>query len=235
MIAFALRRALQAIGVMLAVGVIAFSMFRFAGDPVSQIVSIDTPAAERAREARTAAEAALAEVRAQLEAVKGQVQPAQELAERMLEEAKAAEAARVAAVEEAREAQRKLAPISVLISRNTQRLYVRQAREPLFDTAVTIADADSPLGTYVFTAVAYAKAETELRWNLTPRWALIGFVGAGRTWGERSDFGDAQSQVAKGTGVRYLIARMLRLYVGADYAWGPEDETLYFQVGSAWR
>lgn len=39
----------------------------------------------------------------------------------------------------------------------------------------------------------------------------------------------------KGTGVRYLIARTLRLYVGADYAWGPEDETLYIQVGSAWR
>ena len=126
----------------------------------------DTPAGERAREARTAAQAALAEARAELEAVNGQVQPAQELAERLREEAKAAEAARVATVEEAKEAQRKLAPISVLISRNTQRLYVRQAREPLFDTAVTIADADSPLGTYVFTAVAYGKAETELRWNV---------------------------------------------------------------------
>jgi peptide/nickel transport system permease protein len=32
---------------MFAVGIIAFSMFRFAGDPVNQIVSIDTPAAER--------------------------------------------------------------------------------------------------------------------------------------------------------------------------------------------
>ena len=47
MLAFTLRRALQAIGVMLAVGVIAFSMFRFAGDPVNQMVGIDTPAAER--------------------------------------------------------------------------------------------------------------------------------------------------------------------------------------------
>src|SRR5437868_15431434 len=47
MLAFTLRRAIQAIGVMIAVGVIAFSMFRFAGDPVSQIVSLDTPAAER--------------------------------------------------------------------------------------------------------------------------------------------------------------------------------------------
>ncbi|MBR1123816.1 ABC transporter permease [Bradyrhizobium lablabi] len=48
MLAFTLRRAFQAIGVMFAVGIIAFSMFRFAGDPVSQIVSIDTPPAERA-------------------------------------------------------------------------------------------------------------------------------------------------------------------------------------------
>src|SRR5271154_2669955 len=48
MLAFTLRRAIQAIGVMIAVGIIAFSMFRFAGDPVSQIVSIDTSAAERA-------------------------------------------------------------------------------------------------------------------------------------------------------------------------------------------
>ena len=47
MLAFTLRRAIQAIGVMIAVGIISFSMFRFAGDPVNQIVSQDTSAAER--------------------------------------------------------------------------------------------------------------------------------------------------------------------------------------------
>src|SRR6201994_2059396 len=47
MLAFTLRRAIQAIGVMLAVGIISFSMFRFAGDPVNQMVSIDTSFAER--------------------------------------------------------------------------------------------------------------------------------------------------------------------------------------------
>jgi peptide/nickel transport system permease protein len=47
MLAFILRRALQAVAVLFAVGVISFAMFRFAGDPVNQIVSIDTPAAER--------------------------------------------------------------------------------------------------------------------------------------------------------------------------------------------
>src|SRR5207237_4227024 len=47
MLRFTLRRGLQAVGVMIAVGIIAFSMFRFAGDPVNQIFGIDTPAAER--------------------------------------------------------------------------------------------------------------------------------------------------------------------------------------------
>ena len=48
MLAFTLRRILQALGVLLAVGVLSFAMFRFAGDPVSQIVSLDTPPAQRA-------------------------------------------------------------------------------------------------------------------------------------------------------------------------------------------
>src|SRR5580658_6775619 len=48
MLAFTLRRAIQAIGVLIAVGIISFSMFRFVGDPVSQMVAIDTSAADRA-------------------------------------------------------------------------------------------------------------------------------------------------------------------------------------------
>jgi peptide/nickel transport system permease protein len=48
MLAFTLRRALQAIAVMIAVGIISFAMFRFAGDPVNQMVSLDTPDAQRA-------------------------------------------------------------------------------------------------------------------------------------------------------------------------------------------
>src|ERR1700748_3653396 len=46
MLAFTLRRALQAIGVMIAVGIISFSMFRYAGDPVNQMVVQDTSAAD---------------------------------------------------------------------------------------------------------------------------------------------------------------------------------------------
>jgi peptide/nickel transport system permease protein len=44
MIAFLVQRLLQAVAVMLAVALISFTMFRFVGDPVNQLVSLDTPA-----------------------------------------------------------------------------------------------------------------------------------------------------------------------------------------------
>ncbi len=46
MTAFILRRLLQSLGVLIAVALIAFLMFRFVGDPVNQMVGIDTPQAE---------------------------------------------------------------------------------------------------------------------------------------------------------------------------------------------
>lgn len=46
MLAFILRRLFQSLIVMLSVALIAFAMFRFVGDPVNQIVSIDTPQAQ---------------------------------------------------------------------------------------------------------------------------------------------------------------------------------------------
>lgn len=77
--------------------------------------------------------------------------------------------------------------------------------------------------------------EAELRWNFRPRWALLGFGGAGRAWGRRLDFGDASTHTAEGVGFRYLISRTLGLYAGLDWAWSQGDHAYYIQVGSAWR
>jgi L,D-transpeptidase catalytic domain len=126
----------------------------------------DAEAAERAKGAKAAAESALGDARAQLAAVEAQVQQARELMTRAVEEARAALAAKSAALQEVKDTQAKMTPVSIMISRSTQRIYVRQNREPLFDTAVIIADPDTQLGTYVFTAVGYAKADTELRWDV---------------------------------------------------------------------
>lgn len=49
MLAFILRRLAQSIAVLLTVAIIAFAMFRFVGDPVNQIVSLDTPAEQVAQ------------------------------------------------------------------------------------------------------------------------------------------------------------------------------------------
>jgi peptide/nickel transport system permease protein len=49
MLAFIIRRLLQSIVVLLTVGMIAFALFRVVGDPINQMVSLDTPAAERER------------------------------------------------------------------------------------------------------------------------------------------------------------------------------------------
>jgi peptide/nickel transport system permease protein len=48
MLAFILRRIVQAIGVLLTVSLIAFSLFRFVGDPVNQMVGQDTTPEQRA-------------------------------------------------------------------------------------------------------------------------------------------------------------------------------------------
>ena len=67
----------------------------------------------------------------------------------------------------AKAAAAKQTPISIFISRKRQRLYIRQDFAPLFDSAVTIAQPDAPLGTHVFTALEFTGPEhIILRWNV---------------------------------------------------------------------
>src|SRR5262252_9850150 len=82
------------------------------------------------------------------------------------EAAVAAENARVAAAEAARKAARDLEPMSVFISRKTQRLYVRQGFQPILESPVTIQDADRPIGTHVFTAMERAGGNVDMRWSV---------------------------------------------------------------------
>lgn len=77
--------------------------------------------------------------------------------------------------------------------------------------------------------------ETEVRYDVNGRWSVVGFIGAGRAWGRNASFADSPTEVSKGAGLRYLIARRLGLYVGIDVARGPEDTAFYLQVGNGWR
>jgi hypothetical protein len=88
--------------------------------------------------------------------------------------AKAAEAKKAATAKTAKEARLELEPVSIYISRATQKLYVRRnthKRWPdggeVFDSSievpVTIRDPDKPIGTHVFTAMA--RTDSGLRWT----------------------------------------------------------------------
>lgn len=76
--------------------------------------------------------------------------------------------------------------------------------------------------------------ESEVRWNILPRWAVVGFVGCGATGGDLPRFESRSSLWAGGFGVRYLFAADLGLWIGADIARGPEEGVWYIQVGHAW-
>ncbi len=93
-----------------------------------------------------------------------------EEAKAQAEDAKAKAAARAAEFEAqwaaASKAALDLEPVSVFISRKTQRLYVRQAFQPILEAPVTIRDADRPIGTHVFTAVERTGSNADMRWSV---------------------------------------------------------------------
>jgi hypothetical protein len=121
---------------------------------------------EQAEDARKKAAASAIELSARLAAAKAQLQPRLDAVAPARQALVAAEAARAAADEEVRKTARDFEPISVFISRRTQRLYVRQGFEPVLDISVTIREVDRPIGTYVFTATEHARGDLNMRWSV---------------------------------------------------------------------
>ncbi|WLB87900.1 L,D-transpeptidase [Bradyrhizobium japonicum] len=130
----------------------------------------------KAEELKQKAAAKAADAAAQLEAARAAAQPKRDAVAATKEAAKAAAARKADAVKAATDAKLAGEPVSVYISRATQKLYVRRnTHKPapdgggeVFDTSievpVTIRNPDQPLGTHIFTAMA--KTDTGLRWNV---------------------------------------------------------------------
>jgi lipoprotein-anchoring transpeptidase ErfK/SrfK len=64
------------------------------------------------------------------------------------------------------EAAKRAGQIAVFISRKDSKLYVRQNLAPLFDSPVTIAPSDRPLGTHVFTADIDRNDPNVVHWSV---------------------------------------------------------------------
>ena len=123
-------------------------------------------AKELAEDTRAKAATVAAELEAQLAVAKAELQPKLDAVATVRAAAVAAEHARVAAAEAARQTARDQEPVSVFISRKTQRLYIRQAFQPILEIPVTIRDADIPIGTHVFTAMERISDTANMRWSV---------------------------------------------------------------------
>jgi hypothetical protein len=121
---------------------------------------------QRAADAKAKATARIEELQAQWTAANAELQPKLDAVAAARQAASRAEAARVTAAEAARELARALQPVSVFISRKTQRLYVRRAFAPVLETPVTIQEPDRPIGTHVFTAMERTGGDTGMRWSV---------------------------------------------------------------------
>jgi len=114
-----------------------------------------------------------------------------------------------------------------------------------FRLDVDAVDGDPPLWAYPWISLrgipalryqneAAGTIETELRWNLFDRWAILGFVGVGASRGDTLVYENESGIVAGGIGGRWLFRPEDSLWVGVDIARGPEDTYAYIQVGHAW-
>jgi surface antigen Omp85-like protein len=79
-----------------------------------------------------------------------------------------------------------------------------------------------------------AELEAELRWQLRPRYSVVGFAGAGTLRASIAERDRDETVTSGGAGFRYLIARRYGLHLGIDIAFGPDDDAFYVVVGNAW-
>ena len=130
----------------------------------------------QAEELKQKAAAKAADAATQLDAAKADAKPKRDAAAAAKDAAKAAATRKADTAKAATDAKLALEPVSVYISRATQKLYVRRnTHKPapdgggeVFDTSievpVTIRDPDKPIGTHIFTAMA--KNDAGLRWSV---------------------------------------------------------------------
>jgi len=129
----------------------------------------------RAEERRRRAASRAAEAGMRLDAATADASSKRDAYAAAKDAAKAAETKKVAAAKAANEAKLALEPVSIYISRATQKLYVRrntrkhwpdggEVFDATIEVPVTIRNPDKPIGTHVFTAMARTGAG--LRWTV---------------------------------------------------------------------
>jgi hypothetical protein len=128
----------------------------------------------RAEEQKTKIAAKIAELTPKLDAARQEAAARADSAVKAVDAAKAAVTRKAETEKASNDAKLALEPVSIYISRSTQKLYVRRNTHKAFpdggevfdatiEAPVTIRDPDKPIGTHIFTAMA--RNDSGLRWS----------------------------------------------------------------------
>jgi hypothetical protein len=125
-----------------------------------------TAAKEAATLVKMKADAALADAVAKLETAEtASAAKDEELADAVRRLDEATDASRTATKAE-KEAQLRMSPLSVLVSKKDGRIYVRQGLTPLFDAPASVRDPETPLGSHLYIATAVDGDGASLKWSV---------------------------------------------------------------------
>ena len=74
-------------------------------------------------------------------------------------------------------------------------------------------------------------AEIEGRWQLSRRWGVVGFTGAGQIHDSLAGVEDSEIIPSYGVGLRFMVDTQQRINLRVDYARSADDDAIYVFVG----
>jgi hypothetical protein len=136
-----------------------------AASPVKQNSSVAEAAPVDPAAVMAAAQSELTRARSALDDARAREAAHTAAAFAAVETWKGAVAAAEAAKDKVIEAERRVEPVSVLISRKEGKIFIRQDWKEVYEAPITIRDPDRPLGTHVYTAVEAAPDGSSMHWT----------------------------------------------------------------------
>jgi len=80
---------------------------------------------------------------------------------------------------------------------------------------------------------ASASGQVEARWQLSKRWGMVGFAGAGYVGGSFNGIREREAIPSYGVGIRFMVLAAKRINLRLDYARSTDSDAIHVSVGEA--
>lgn len=80
---------------------------------------------------------------------------------------------------------------------------------------------------------ASASSQVEGRWQLSDRWGVVGFAGAGYVGNSFNGIREREAIPSYGVGLRFMVLKNKRINLRLDYARSTESDAIHVSVGEA--